>query len=213
MNTLTIEKREELGKRAKTLHAQGRVPAVVYGPKYKSVPIVISLKEFENTLKEAGESSVVSLTGLESPLSVLIHDIAYDPITSTPVHVDFYVIEKGAKVVVSVPLIFEGESPAVKAGANLVKVLHSIEIEADATHLMHEITIDVSKIVAIGDSIHAGDIPLKSGVTLVTEPKEVIVIAQEVEEESTEVTEATDIANIEVEKKGKQEEASVEQSA
>ncbi len=213
MNTLAVEKRSELGKRAKTLRKDGNIPAVVYGPKQKSVPITISLKDFEIVLKEAGESSVVSLTGLEKPLSVLIHDVDHDPVTSIPRHVDFYAIEKGAKVIVAVPLVFVGESPAVKAGANLVKVLHEVEVEAEATHLMHELTIDISKVVAIGDSVHASDISLGAHVTLITEPNEVVVIAQEVEEDTSGATEAPDIANIEVEKKGKQEDASAESAS
>ena len=184
MNTLVVEKRDERRKRLLALRVAGRVPAVVYGPKQKSIPIVISLKEFETVLKKAGESSVVSLEGLEKPISVLIHDIEYDPVTSVPRHVDFYAIEKGAKVIVSVPLVFVGEAPAVKAGANLVKVLYELEIEADATHLMHELTVDISGIVAIGDSIHANDIHIGAHATLVTEPDEVVIIAQEVVEDS-----------------------------
>ncbi|HEC93997.1 MAG TPA: 50S ribosomal protein L25, partial [Candidatus Kaiserbacteria bacterium] len=70
MNTLTAEKRDERGKRVHALRVAGRIPAVVYGPKQKSVPIVISLKEFEGVLKKAGESSVVSLAGLEKSFPV-----------------------------------------------------------------------------------------------------------------------------------------------
>ncbi len=44
---LKVEKREELGKKTKKLRAQGLVPAVVYGRKFKSTAIVIPLKEFD----------------------------------------------------------------------------------------------------------------------------------------------------------------------
>ncbi len=212
MNTLEVEKRSELGKQVKALRAVGRIPAVVYGPKQESISIVASLKEFEIILKKVGESSVLSLSGLEKPISVLINDVDYDPVTSIPRHVDFYAVEKGAKVIVAVPLVFVGESPAAKAGANLVKVLHEIEIEAEAIHLMHELTIDISKINAIGDSIHASDIVLGSNVTLITEPDEVVIIAQEVEEEKPEVVESPDMDSIKVENKGKQEDTPEKES-
>ncbi|HQU08019.1 MAG: hypothetical protein B7X04_03440 [Parcubacteria group bacterium 21-54-25] len=207
MLTLTAEKREVFGKRMKALRAAARMPAVVYGPKQEATPITLSLKEFEKVLKEAGESSVVALAGISNqPLSVLIHDVDHDPITSIPRHVDFYAIEKGAKVEVAVPLVFAGESPAVKAGANLVKVLHEIEIEAAAADLPHEISVDISVLANINDQIHVRDIALPKGVVLKSDPEEVIVLVQEVQEEIEVVTETPDMEAIEVEKKGKQEE-------
>ncbi len=208
MTTLTVEKRDKRAQRASSLRESGIIPAIVYGPKQDAVPITTSLRDFEKVFKEVGESSVVSLEGLEKPISVLIHDIDYHPVTSVVRHVDFYAIEKGAKIIVSVPLVFVGESPAVKAGANLVKVLHEVEVEAEATNLMREINVDISSLVAIGDNIHVSDLSLGKDITLVTEPDEVIILAQEIEEEAPEVVETPDIANIEVEKKGKQEEES-----
>lgn len=211
MNTLTVEKREALGKKVKALRVAGQVPAVIYGPKQESVSIFLSLKEFEKTLKEAGESSVVTLSGLGKSFSVLIHDIDFDPVTSIPRHVDFYAIEKGAKVEVAVPIVFVGESPAVKAGSNLVKVLHEIEIEAEATHLPHEITVDISNLVDINDQIHVSDLVLLDGVTFKNTPEDVVALVQDVKEETEEVATSVDMDAIEVEKKGKQEEDSVTQ--
>ncbi|HVB19967.1 MAG TPA: hypothetical protein VNF51_01600, partial [Candidatus Paceibacterota bacterium] len=56
-----------------------------------------------------------------------------------------------------------------------------------------------------GDRIHARDLVLPVGVTLVTEPDDVIALVQEVIEEKVEEAPA-DISAIEVEKKGKEEE-------
>ncbi len=190
------------GERAR---ADGRMPAVVYGPKQETISISLSRKDFERALKEAGESSVIELAGLEKPISALIHDVDHDPVTSVPRHADFYAIEKGAKVQVAVPLVFDGESAAVKAGANLVKVLHELEIEAEAAKLPHDITIDISVLANVNDQIHARDIKLPSGVTLITDAEEVVALVQEVVEEAEEAP-APDMASIEVEKKGKQEE-------
>ena len=99
MLTLTATKREETGKRSKRLIASGTLPAVVYGPKQEALSISIPEKAFEKVLKEAGESSVVELSGVTSaPLQVLIHEVDRDPVTNVPRHADFYEIEKGAKV-------------------------------------------------------------------------------------------------------------------
>lgn len=206
MFSLTATKRLETGKRASALLSAGLLPAVVYGPKQEATPITLPLAQFKKVLRDAGESSVIDLSGVgPSALQVLIHEVDLDPVTSTPRHADLYAIAKGAKVEVAVPLSFVGESPAVKAGANLVKVMHELEIEAAPADLPHEIEVDVSVLTEIGAQIHVGDLKLPAGVALKVDADEVVALIQEVKEEEEEVPAAIDMSAIEVEKKGKEE--------
>lgn len=205
MLTLPVEKREKTGASVPVLRRTGFIPAVVYGASQESMPITVSARAFEKVLREAGEATIVSLAGLGAPLPTLIHEVDLDPLTNQPRHVDFYAVTKGKKVQVAIPLVFIGESPAVKAGANLVKVLHELEVKADPMNLPHDITVDLSVLVAVGNKIHAKDIILPAGIELAVEPEETIALAQEVMEEKVEVV-AADISSIEVEKKGKEEE-------
>ena len=209
MNTLSAEPRSITGKAAQELLAQDLMPAVVYGPKQDSTPITISLSGFKRLLRESGESGVVDLTGLGSPMQVLVHEVDRDPVTSQPRHADFYAIEKGAKVEVAIPLSFINESPAVKGGASLVKVMHELEIEADPSKLPQEIEVDISVLENIGDQIHVKDIKLPAGVVSKADDEDVIVLVQEVVEE-TEEAPALDMSAIEVEQKGKGEEGAAE---
>lgn len=211
MITLAVEKRPEDGASAAVLRREGKVPAVVYGAHHEPTPVAIPLATFVKVLAQAGEATVVSLTGLGEAVPTLIHEVDLDPITNVPRHVDFYAVTKGEKVTVHVPLTFVGESPAVKAGANLVKVLHELEVEADPMKLPHDLVVDLAVLANINDQIHVRDIVLPAEVTMVTEADEVIAIAQEVAAEREEATAAT-IADIEIEKKGK-EEAEVTESA
>lgn len=204
--SLTATKREETGKHVKRLVDAGIMPAVVYGPKQESVAIAIPVREFEKVLKSAGESTVVELAGLGDTMQVLIHEVDRDPITNAPRHADFYAIEKGAKVEVAVQLVFVGESPAVKAGANLVKVMHEIEIEAAPADLPHEITVDISTLAAVGDQIRIEDLVIPARVLVKNESEEVVALIQQVEVEEEVVPTAVDMGAIEVEKKGKEEE-------
>lgn len=204
--TLTATKREETGKAVRKLRESERMPAVVYGPKQETESITLSLPEFTKILRDAGESSVIELSGLGKSIQVLIHEVDRDPVTTVPRHADFYAIEKGAKVEVDVPLVFVGESPAVKAGANLVKVMHELPIEAEAANLPHEIEVDISILVEIGDQIHVKNLKLPAGVVATVEEDEVIALTQEVEQEPEEETAAPDMDAIEVEQKGKEAE-------
>ncbi|MEK7179670.1 MAG: 50S ribosomal protein L25 [Patescibacteria group bacterium] len=207
MLTLKVEKRKENGASAPVLRRAGGIPGVVYGAHHTATPIAISAIAFGKVLREAGEATIVSLAGLGEPLPTLIHEVDLDPLTNLPRHVDFYAVTKGEKVEVHIPLEFIGVSAAVEAGANLVKVMHELEVEADPMNLPHDIKVDISALKVLGDKIHASDLILPKDITLVTPAEEVVALVQEVVEEKEEevVAPVADIASIEVEKKGKEE--------
>ncbi len=207
-HSLTVSPRTIVGKSTKVLAVEGVIPAVVYGPKQEAIPVSVPLLAFEAILRHGGESALIEISGLEKPVQALVHDLDRDPVTHVPRHVDFYAVEKGAKVTVSVPLSFVGDSMAVKSGANLVKVLHEIEIEADATKLPSEIEVDIAPLNAEGDQIRVSDLKAPSGVTILTSEEEVVALAQAVAEETEEDAGAPDMDAIEVEQKGKAEEES-----
>ena len=204
MLNLTIEKREGA---LHAVRAAGKLAAVFYGPKAPTTPISINEADFIRVFKQAGESSIVTLTGLGEDHDALIHDIDRDPVSGKIRHADFYVIEKGKKVTVNVPLEFTGVSAAVKdLGGNLIKVLHELEIEAMPKDLPHSLEVDISPLATFDDQIHARDIKLPAGVSLITDADEVIVLAAAAKEEVEEVV-AVNVADIELsEKKGKKEE-------
>ena len=204
MPTLAVEKRNAKSASAPALRRAGKVPAVVYGRHQESTAIAVDARAFDKVLREAGESSIVTLSGLgKAELPTLIHEIDLDPLTNRPRHVDFYAVTKGEKVEVEVELNFVGEAPAVKTGANLVKVLHEVTVEADPMSLPQAIDVDVSSLATVGDQIRVSDLVLPHGVTLVSEPEEVIILVQEVAVEVVEEVPA-DISAIEVEEKGKE---------
>jgi large subunit ribosomal protein L25 len=207
MLSLKAEARTKTGKAVRSLRRAGSVPAVVYGPHHEATSITLSEKEFEKIFAEAGEATIVSLTGLGEPVPTLINEVEFDPLTNRPRHVDFYAVTKGEKVEVKIPLEFIGESPAVKGGANLVKVMHEIEIEADPMNLPHHFVVDISKLEKIGDQIHVSDLALPTDIELKVSSEEVVALIQEViEEKVEEVAAPVDLNAIEVEKKGKVEE-------
>lgn len=204
MLSLKVEKRTENSAKVPVLLRTGFVPGVVYGAHHKATPVAVNSIAFGKVLREAGEATIVSLAGLGESLPTLIHEVDLDPITNLPRHIDFYAVTKGEKVEVHIPLVFVGVSEAVEKGANLVKVMHELEVKADPMNLPHNIEVDISALVTLGDKIHASDLVLPSGITLITPSEEVVALVQEVVEEKEEVVAPADISSIEVEKKGKE---------
>src|SRR3990167_6446156 len=189
----------------------GQIPAVFYGKKEVSTPISIPKIDFLKVWKEAGESSVITLEMPDGVKESLIQDVDIDPVTGAPRHADFYVFEKGHKVEIELPIEFTGVSAAVKdLGGVLVKVLHELKIEAMPKDLPHNIKVDVSSLANFGDQIIAKDIILPTCVELVENAEEVIVLVSAPREEKEEETVPIDLSQIEVEKKGKEEEEPIE---
>ena len=203
MLTINVENRNK-NEKPNVLRNAGKLPAVYYGRKQASTPVTVSAADFSKVLKKAGESTVVTLKTAQGDMDSLIYDIDRDPVSGTVRHADFYVFEKGQKIKIKIPLEFTGVSPAVKElGGVLVKVLREIEIEATPKDLPHVLIVDISKLATFESQVLAKDISLPSGVTLITNPEEVVASVYEPKEEVVEVV-PVDLSTIEVLKKGKE---------
>lgn len=191
---------------ADKVRENGSIPAVFYGPKESSTPVIVDSITFKKVWKKAGASSVIILKDEKgNEHESLIHEVDVHPLSGEPRHADFYVIEKGKKVEVAVPLVFEGVSPAVKDLAGiLVKVRRDIDIEAAPRDLPQSILVDISKLVELSDVILAKDLPIPSGVEIKISPDEVIASIAVAKEEVEEAPAAIDVSAIEVEAKGKE---------
>jgi large subunit ribosomal protein L25 len=187
MISLTVKPRKELGKKVKSLRDKGILPGVLYGPKTKAQNLEINQKEFDKIYKQAGESSLISLDLDKKKLIVLIHQVQLDPITSSPVHVDFLLPSLTEEISAKVPLVFEGEAPAVKElGGTLVKSISEVEVKALPEKLPHEIKVDVTSIKTFEDSILIKNLVLPEGVKIIKGQDDIIAFVaspQKIEEE------------------------------
>lgn len=208
--SLSVETRTERGKQLERLRKAGKLPAVMYGPKEEAVPLTLDRVTFEKLFKQTGESSVIVLEGLKDPKEVLVHDVSFDPRRGGIIHVDFYAVEAGKEITIAVPLEFVGEAPAIKLGGTLTKVLFEIEVTAKPANLPQHIVVDVSSLDDFEKRILVKDLTVPKGVKIENDPEGVVALAQAVEEEKEEPVAPVDMDSIEVEQKGKTEEAAEE---
>jgi len=212
--TLEVTKREERGKALKKLRKEGKIPGVMYGPKEDNVSITVDAFTFEKVLREAGESSIIVLEGLDEEKEVLVQAVEFDPIRGGVSHVDFYAIERGKELTVNVPIEFEGEAPALKLGGNLMKALHDVEVTCLPRDLPKHFVVDTTVLEDFESSIHVKDLKVGEGVTINNNPDDMVAsVVEAVEEEEPEVPEEVDMDSIEVEQKGKDEEGGDEAPA
>lgn len=195
------------------LRAAGMMPAVVYGAQGSSVSVQIPVSEFQKLYAKAGTATLIDIT-LEgaSAVKALIHDVQYDPVKGIPTHADFLRIDMNKEMHAEVTLNFIGESAAVKGlGGTFVSGLETLAITCLPKDLVSHIDVDISALATFDDVIRVSDLKLGTGITTDASPDTVVakVLAPLTEEQikAMEESQVGDVSKIEVEKKGKEEEA------
>jgi large subunit ribosomal protein L25 len=216
MINLEAKTRKETGKKVKSLRKKGIIPAVLYGPKTETLSLEVNQKEFEKVFREAGESSLIQLSVGPKKFLTLIHALEIDAISQKPIHIDFYQPRLDEEITVVVPLVFEGEAPAVKElGGTLVKNIHELEVKALPQHLPHEIRVNIEKLKTFEDAVLIKDLIIPPEVKVLKGQEEIIVLVtpiEKVEEELQKPVEekVEEVAKVEKEKKEETEEAVAE---
>ena len=162
------------------LRKSGRIPAVLYGHGDPSRSVSVSFLEFSRVYKAAGENTIVELAlPAGKPVNTLIYEVQLDPLSGRFLHVDFYQVRMDEKVEASVPLVFVGESPAVRGlGGVLVKALDEIEVSCLPGNIPHELSIDISTLATFDDQIHVSDIAIPEGVEVLSERDAVVALVE-----------------------------------
>lgn len=162
------------------MRKNGQLPAVLYGHKVPNLTLSVNAREFDKVLKKAGESTIVELLtddGKTHP--VLIHEFQRHYLTSVPTHVDFYQVSMTEKLKAKVALEFIGESKAVKElGGVLVKVLNEVEVECLPVDLPHSISVSITSLVTLQDSVHVKNLVAPAKVKILTPGDELIIKVQ-----------------------------------
>ncbi|MCF7835539.1 MAG: 50S ribosomal protein L25 [Candidatus Marinimicrobia bacterium] len=211
---LKAEKRDVFRKKLDKFRQEDKLPAVVYGSKQENTPIFVQLGEFLKAWRKAGESVIVELETEGGKIQTVIHDVNLNPLTHKPQHVDFYAVDLKKKITASVPLVFIGESSAVKtSGGVLVKVVHNIEVEGLPESLPKEIEVDISQLETFEDKILVKDLNLPGNVSIEADEEDVIALVEEPREEEVieEGANTIDMSSIEATKEKKEEESTDEE--
>lgn len=165
---------------SRRLRRAGKLPGIVYGGVSAPVSIEMDHNPILLALRmEAFHSSIITLTIDGQDEQVLLRDFQMHPFKQQVLHVDFQRVEAGQKLHTKVPLHFVGAeiAPAVKLGGAMVNhVINEIEITCLPKDLPEFIEVDLSAIV-VGQAIHASDLKLPAGVSLVLHGQENPVIA------------------------------------
>jgi len=184
---IAAESRTEFGKgAARRIRRDNKVPAVLYG--HGTDPRHISLPghELMLALKTANVLLTLDLDGTDE--LALPKDVQRDPIKGFLEHVDLVVVKRGEKVNVEIAVHLVGDA----APETFVTTeQQTLTVEAEATNIPTGVDVSVEGLT-VGSQIHAKDITLPDGVTLVTAEDALVVnvtaatTAEEIEAELAE---------------------------
>lgn len=175
-NVLQVENRTVFGKgAARKIRATNKVPAVLYG--HGTDPLHLTLPGHATMLLIRQSNALVNLevAGGSSHLA-LVKDVQRDPVTRIIEHIDFVVIRKGERVEVEIPVHLEGES---FSGTVAFQDATHLYVSAPATSIPDEVIVSIEGLEE-GAVIHATDVKLPSGVSLVDDETELIVVSVQV---------------------------------
>ena len=171
---------------ARSLRRQGKLPAILYGPKRETVAIQLDEKDFSVRVAAAEGSHLIRLqcpeAGVDGRLA-LVKEVQRDPVTDQVIHADLYEVDIHTKIRVSVPLHFVGRAVGVEYGGILQPIRRDVEVLCLPTDIPDFIEVDVSPL-AIHETLHLHEITPPPGVEIPSDAELsiVTVLAPTVEE-------------------------------
>jgi large subunit ribosomal protein L25 len=169
---ITAELRTEFGKgAARRIRREHKIPAVVYG--HGNDPIHLTLPGHDTmlALKRGGTNALLELDIEGTAQLALAREVQVDPLRRVLEHIDFVAVRQGERVTVDVLVQLVGD-----AGPDTLVVTENttVQVEAEATHIPDSIEVSIQG-APVGTQIHASDLNLPEGTTLLTDPETLVV--------------------------------------
>jgi large subunit ribosomal protein L25 len=170
MKVVAFERSVQGTGASRRLRNSGKTPGIIYGGSDAALAVELDHNALFHALrKEAFHSSILDLEIGGKAQKVLLRDYQMHPFRPLVLHIDFQRVSATEKVHMRVPLHFTNAeaSNAVKMqGAVISHILTELEVSCLPADLPGFIEVDLAAI-EVGHAIHAKDITLPKGVSLV----------------------------------------------
>ena len=166
---LKASQREAVGNGpSRVLRRDGKIPAILYGPKTESIKLAIDRLELEPIIKSGAVAQTLlklKIEGVDSVRKVMIKEMQKHPVSRSVLHLDLYEVSMDQKIKVMVPVVTTGKSAGVEVGGMLQLIRRELEVFCLPDQIPENITIDITAL-EIGDSFHVEDLPLEGAVEI-----------------------------------------------
>ena len=185
--TIPAESRTETGKGyANRIRREGRVPAILYGPKAENRTLDVPANVVERLIASGAGGQIIDVAVGAEKHTVLIKEIQRDPARGDLVHIDFHKVDLDTELETNVPIVIVGEESRTSDGGFATQPVREILVACLPTNIPEQLEVDVSAL-EIGDTITVGEIVMPEGVRALEEPELAVatITLPEVETEET----------------------------
>ena len=158
MKTLEVKavKRAEFGKKAaKAFRREGLIPCVIYGGS-EEIAFTVDAKEIK-PLIYTPNSYIVELNFDGKIEKAVMREVQFHPVREQILHIDFYRVQEGKPVAISIPVRLSGTAEGVKIGGKLALSARKLMVKAMVDQLPDEIVVDVTPL-QVGQTIFVCDL-------------------------------------------------------
>ena len=191
---LKASQREAVGNGpSRVLRRDGKIPAILYGPKTEPIKLAIDRLVLEPIFKSGAVAQKLfklEIDGVDSVRKVMIKEMQKHPVSRTVLHLDLYEVSMDQKIKVMVPVVTTGKSAGVEEGGTLDIIRRELEVFCLPDQIPENFIIDITAL-EIGDSFHVEDLPLGDAVEIPADVNFTIltILSPTAEEEEEEVEE------------------------
>jgi large subunit ribosomal protein L25 len=208
VQTLSLSRRQIIGKKVKTLRRKGIVPVHMYGSGTEALSLQTEALELQQLLPRVGTNVPLSISVEDGSGENIcfVREVQRHPVTEEILHVDFLRVDVSQTIQAEVPVNVTGESPAVRdLNGTLLLQLQSILVEALPMNVPASLDVDISGLDNFEKAVYVSDVAVGARVTFITGADEMIarVSAPRIEVEAYE----------EEEEEGELEEGAVDEEA
>ena len=155
---LKAQKRGTGKKAAKAVRNSGLVTGVYYRNGYEPIPIAVHPLSMRPIVYTSAANIIsLEIEGADAPLSCMLKDITFDPVTDVIVHFDLFGISNDNVVDFKVPVKIIGQSAGIREGGILEHILHKLSVTCLPKDLPQHLDVDITEL-KIGQSLHVRDI-------------------------------------------------------
>jgi large subunit ribosomal protein L25 len=173
--TLSAEVRSQVGKHAKVLRREGKVPGIYYGHGQKNIPITLT----ELALRPLIRTSATNVINLQlsdgSSHTCILREVQFDPVSDRPIHFDLFGLNADEEVTIEVPVVIKGTARGVREGGILQHILHRVKVSCLPKHIPDRVEVDVSELT-VNHSVHVRDLAIPNVSILENEGSAVVAV-------------------------------------
>lgn len=172
IETIEVQTRQALGtSRVQKLRKTGLIPAILYGHGEANVNLALAKDAVNNVIRRG--SKMLALTGAVQD-TALLREVQWDAYGIEILHIDLARVSRDEAVEITLQVELHGEAPGLSEGGQLKFTTHELTIRCPAGSIPEHLVVSVSGL-HLGQSIHANEVKLPEGASMIT-PASVVVV-------------------------------------